>query len=57
MAKYKVTNIDWDVDYDDEFADTPNLPTEVIIEVEDEDDIADALSDEYGFCINGFSID
>lgn len=54
MVKYKVTNIDWDVD---EIEDLKDLPTTCIIDAEDEDDIADALSDEYGFCVNGFSID
>ena len=52
MEKYHVTNIDWDVDFAE---DLENLPTSCVIEAIDEDDVADALSDEYGFCVNGFS--
>lgn len=55
--KFYVTNIDWDIDdfdYDDE--DELNLPSETMVECEDEDFIADALSDEYGFCVNSFTI-
>ncbi len=49
--KYNVTNIQWDTDG------IPNksLPTSITLEVEDEDDVIDDLSDEYGFCI--FSAD
>lgn len=53
MSKYKVSNIDWDVD---DVEDLDNLPTTCVIDAIDEDDIADALSDKYGFCVNGFSI-
>ena len=46
-------NIDWDYDDDDD----QDLPTEVEIpdDVED-DEIADYLSDEYGFCVRSFCI-
>ena len=53
MTKYIVSNIDWDVDSAEDLND---LPTTCIIDAFDEDDIADALSDKYGFCVNGFSI-
>ena len=53
MTKYVVSNIDWDVDYAEELND---LSTTCVIDAIDEDDIADALSDKYGFCVNGFSI-
>ena len=53
MTKDVVSNIDWDVDYAEELND---LPTTCVIDAIDEDDIADALSDKYGFCVNGFSI-
>ena len=53
MTKYVGSNIDWDVDCSEELND---LPTTCVIEAIDEDDIADALSDKYGFCVNGFSI-
>lgn len=54
MSKYRVSNIDWDVDFTE---DLENLPTTCVIEAIDEDDIADALSDEYGYCVNSFSLD
>ena len=48
----KVTNIDWETDgYE------VNLPTEV--EVDDnmsDDEIADYLSDTYGYLVNGFAL-
>lgn len=53
MTKYIVSNIDWDVNSAEDLND---LPTTCIIDAFDEDDIADALSDKYGFCVNGFSI-
>lgn len=53
MKRYDIFDIEWDVD-DPE--DLELLPTEVEVEVEDEYDIADALSDEYGFCVKSFSI-
>lgn len=56
-----VTNIDWDVDedvYEDGYSeDDLGLPTEVEVPDDvDPDDVADWLSDEYGFCINSFQI-
>jgi hypothetical protein len=50
--KYKITNIKWDTDEDELIFES--LPQKVEITVTDEDDIADALSDEYGFCVFGF---
>ena len=47
-----VTNIEWETD-----GEVAELPTEV--EVEDgmsDDEIADHLSDEYGWLVNGFSL-
>ena len=56
----KATNIKWDVD---ELEDLEYLPTEVeipsyLITDEDDllDDISDWLSDEYGFCHDGFEL-
>lgn len=54
MTKYRVSNINWDVDCAE---DLNGLPTTCVIEALDEDDIADALSDKYGFCVDGFTID
>lgn len=55
-----VTDIDWDVDQDDfdDEAALSELPTRVSIpwNVFD-DDIADWLSDEYGYCVNGFNVE
>lgn len=51
----KAINIKWDVDYD---ADGECLPTEIDIpaDLEDEDEIADYLSDLTGFCHEGFEL-
>lgn len=50
--KIKVTNIEWDTDgcY------IPELPNETEVEVNSEDEIADKLSDDYGFLVNSFSV-
>ena len=57
--KYTITDIDWDND-DDEDADLPETET-AEIEVEEDSDIdellAEWLSDEYGYCVNGFSFE
>ena len=48
----KVTNIEWETD-----GEVVDLPTEV--EVDDnlsDDEVADFLSDEYGWLVNGFSL-
>lgn len=63
MKKYRVFNIDWDVDNEEERAD---LPTEIIIEDENDltnenyelsDFISDAITDETGFCHCGFNFE
>lgn len=63
---YEVTKIDWDIE--DEDRDDNGLPItakdlglpaydEVVkVECDGEEDIADVLSDEYGYCVNSFSI-
>jgi len=40
------TAIEWDTD-----GEVVDLPQKVELEVDDEDDIVDALSDQFGFCI------
>ena len=45
----KTTSIDWDTDGDQVMFD--KLPQRVILEVDDEDEIAEALSDMYGWCV------
>ena len=63
MKKLYVYDIDWDID--DEYDDNSDLPTEVVIddlpqeELEDlsgwlNGDLADELSDRYGFLVNSF---
>ena len=48
----KLKAIVWDFDGkdDDEECD-PNLPSEVTVEVDDEEDAVDAASDKHGYCI------
>lgn len=67
--KIKCIEIDWDTDGDKEIFEA--LPQEVVVNFEDVDwtngempldvteenssDIADYLSDQYGFCVNSFN--
>ena len=46
MAFFKVTGIKWETD-----GLKTNLPTEMIIECDDENEVVDTISDEYGFLI------
>lgn len=47
--RFKVYNIHWDTTSDQEVFES--LPQYVEVSVDDEDNIADALSDAYGWCI------
>ena len=51
----KATNIEWDVDYQEDLED---LPTEIEIPegMEDEEEISDYLSDVTGFCHKGYQL-
>ena len=51
----RAINIEWDVDYEEQLED---LPEEMKIPegMTDEEDISDWLSDETGFCHNGFEL-
>lgn len=49
---YHIQNIQWDTDNEE-----VDLPSQQIIECEFEGDIANTLSDLYGWCINGFHIE
>lgn len=51
--RYYITDIDWCVD---EAEDLETLPTNIWVKADDEDGIADALSDEYGFLVNSFNV-
>lgn len=52
MRKFYISDIEWDTDGEK----IETLPTETIIEAENEDEIADKLSDKYGFCIFNLTI-
>ena len=52
---FKTRSIDWDTDDDKQVFD--GLPQQVTVDVEDEYDIADALSDKYGWCVFGFTLE
>lgn len=52
--KVYVYNIEWDVD---ELEDLNNLPEELYINVEDEDNLVDTISDKYGFCVLSLQYD
>ena len=49
----ETTSIDWDTDGDKEVFES--LPQRVVLTVDDQDDISDALSDMYGRCIFGLA--
>lgn len=58
MQLFKATDIDWDCDDDvesaeqrRECADALNLPNTVYVHTDSEDEIADVLTDEFGYCI------
>lgn len=54
-VRIEVSDIDWDDD--DEDAELPETVTFHLDSADDEDfDFANALSDEYGFCVNSLSI-
>ena len=63
MRKFHITNIDWciapdDCDNDPQIANEilETLPKECDVECEDDDMIAETLSDTYGYLINGYTI-
>lgn len=55
MTNYSVTNIEWCVD--EEYKNEVTLPLQCNVFAESEDDIADALSDEFGFLVESFTLD
>ena len=54
MIFIKTKSIDWDTDGDRGVFDS--LPQEVTLEVESEEDVADALSDSFGWCVFGYTL-
>ena len=53
--QFKANNIVWDTE-DEEDADELDLPDEAIIEAEDEFEVADALSDKFGWCVKDLDV-
>lgn len=51
----KAINIEWDVDYEEQLEDLPK-EMEIPEGMTDEEEISDWLSDEIGFCHNGFEL-
>lgn len=68
---FKISEIEWDMEVDDEDegqAEPPSLPSSVVLRVYDgdeppedadqlEDWLVDRLSDEFGWCVNGCTIE
>ena len=54
----KAINIDWDVNLEEDLDALQMLPDEIEIPegMTDEEEISDWLSDEIGFCHNGFEL-
>ena len=48
--KIKTTKINWDTDGRE-----IDLPQQVVLEVQDEAEIVDKLSDQYGWCVHGLT--
>lgn len=55
----KITNIKWDIDFEDKENVLDDLPTEVEVPdgMTDKEEISDWLSDKYGFCHTGFEME
>ena len=53
--KVKVKNIEWDTDGVDQ--DFLNLPDNMEVEVDNEDEAVDACTDKTGWCINSASVE
>lgn len=59
MKLFHAQNIRWDCSNDDDpdqSAETLGLPNEVFVSAEDEDAVADALSDRYGWCVDSLDV-
>ncbi|KKL06556.1 hypothetical protein LCGC14_2594840 [marine sediment metagenome] len=61
MKKYKVSDIVWEVFDEDHPLEPGDLPLKVVIEVNDDfdpaEEIADYLSDDYGWCVESCSFE
>ena len=47
--RFRAYEIFWDTDGES----VPQLPSESVVDADSPDDIADALSDRFGFCVHG----
>lgn len=52
MAKFKVSDIEWETDGED----VPLPTSEIVDGVDDEDEAIDAMSDKYGWLISSCSV-
>lgn len=52
MPKFYVSNIIWDTD-----GETVDLPDTAVVEAEDDSEVLDVLSDEYGWLIESCTIE
>jgi len=52
---FKTKSVNWDTDDDREIFDS--LPQQVTLDVESEEEIADALSDLTGWCLFGYTLE
>ena len=50
--KFRATDIEWDTDGED-----VDLPSVDIVEADSADEVADALSDKHGFCIESLRVE
>ena len=50
--KFKCTNIQWDTD-----GENVNLPDTAVVTCDSIEDVCDALSDKYGFCLKWFEVE
>ena len=57
--KYFVSDIEYDLEdaFDEVDEEELDLPDTLVVECDDEDEVADAISDETGFCVLSFVID
>ena len=57
--KYFISEIEYDLEdaFGEVEEDEIDLPDTLVVECDDEDEVADAISDETGFCVLSFVID
>ena len=62
MNEYHISNVQWDFDDEDDYDETPDVPTEFDIEIPDdemfddeEETISDFITEKYGWLHKGFT--